>query len=411
MFNRQLQAAACIVALCMGAGPLAASASPWDEKVAMSRETSPNDQTIKKLRRGFRVLVRLADAGDVGAQAYLAHLYEFGGTAIDRNGDEAWRLYEHLVETLDADSMLELGHDILLGSDGPLKPRVPYAVGTYLWLSLGIARHPEPGSRAQEYAKLRRVHAARRLDAQGIRTAERLYKKLTRNDPQVRRYHAREAQRLLTELGHSPGPVDGQWGPRSQRALDAWLDASGRGSREVDIATLREMRLALADTANQGHSLARFVCQQFSANSKLLDRVVIVEQLSVQLIDYPDEPPLDGSDLLDPGGRTYTRQVPARMRIFNDVSLVSDTKPKEEIIDELLRAKASLNSDGDRMDFRGRASRFKSRFSFDAQKPYVKSFFIDLEDPTNIWVNTNNGAGIMPEDGNYRCEDPVLVAR
>jgi peptidoglycan hydrolase-like protein with peptidoglycan-binding domain len=46
-------------------------------------------------------------------------------------------------------------------------------------------------------------------------------------------------QLLLQEAGHSPGPVDGQWGPRTQRAMAAFQRASGLPpSGEPDAATL-----------------------------------------------------------------------------------------------------------------------------------------------------------------------------
>jgi peptidoglycan hydrolase-like protein with peptidoglycan-binding domain len=46
-------------------------------------------------------------------------------------------------------------------------------------------------------------------------------------------------QLLLQEAGHSPGPVDGHWGPRTQRAMAAFQRASGLPpSGEPDAATL-----------------------------------------------------------------------------------------------------------------------------------------------------------------------------
>ena len=181
---------------------------------------------------------------------------------IDPDSGKAWRLYEHLAETLDADSMLIWAVDIPVGRNGPLSPRVPYSVGTYLWLSIGIARHPEGQLQRVESAKESLSQATLLLTPDLIETAERMYERLTRNDPRVQRYHVREAQRLLTELGHSPGPVDGQWGPRSQRAFDAWRSASGARTGKVGIGALREMRSALAAARPTGHSLVRFVCQQ-----------------------------------------------------------------------------------------------------------------------------------------------------
>ena len=61
------------------------------------------------------------------------------------------------------------------------------------------------------------------------------------------------------------------------------------------------------------------------------------------------------------------------------------------------------------MDFKGEGGRFKSEFTFGSENPYDKTFFIDLNDPINIWMETNNGADIMLEDGPYQCEEPVLI--
>lgn len=40
-----------------------------------------------------------------------------------------------------------------------------------------------------------------------------------------------QVQRLLESLGHSPGEIDGIWGPKSQAALDAALDAFAPDSK------------------------------------------------------------------------------------------------------------------------------------------------------------------------------------
>jgi uncharacterized protein (TIGR02594 family) len=40
----------------------------------------------------------------------------------------------------------------------------------------------------------------------------------------------RDLQRALERLGHSPGAIDGLWGPRTARALESLLAAKGRGA-------------------------------------------------------------------------------------------------------------------------------------------------------------------------------------
>ena len=126
-----------------------------------------------------------------------------------------------------------------------------------------------------------------------------------------------------------------------------------------------------ADTARPtGHSLVRFVCQKYSVLSgERLNRVVVTEQLSVQSIDGNDT--VDGSDLIDIEGELYTEKAPFRMRIYNDVSLVSSEQTKEEIIADLLHKPAGRDVDGDLMDFSGKGRRFKGRFTFSSITPYL----------------------------------------
>jgi len=49
-----------------------------------------------------------------------------------------------------------------------------------------------------------------------------------------------EVQRLLLRLGYSTGPTDGVWGPRTERAIDAWRRRSGRveGSGDESLVSL-----------------------------------------------------------------------------------------------------------------------------------------------------------------------------
>jgi hypothetical protein len=52
-----------------------------------------------------------------------------------------------------------------------------------------------------------------------------------------------EVQRLLRQLGYSPGAADGVWGPRTERALEAWRRRSGRGQGSgIDAALLSQLR-------------------------------------------------------------------------------------------------------------------------------------------------------------------------
>lgn len=61
--------------------------------------------------------------------------------------------------------------------------------------------------------------------------------------PAPERSQVAEAQRLLTQLGHTPGPADGVFGQRTERALAAWQRRSGRpAGAELDAALLAQLR-------------------------------------------------------------------------------------------------------------------------------------------------------------------------
>ena len=168
------------------------------------------------------------------------------------------------------------------------------------------------------------------------------------------------------------------------------------------ILLLSTTKAFTADT----DTLVRFVCHR-GEDRGFINTVVIVEQTSVKAIEYNEN--VDGSAMIDSDGEIYTKDTPFRMRIYNDVSLVSDKKTKEEIIEELFKQSASRDLNGELMDFTGKGGRFKSEFIFSSENPYDKSFLIDLNDPTYVQMSTSGGAGIMLEDGPYQCEDPVLI--
>ena len=48
----------------------------------------------------------------------------------------------------------------------------------------------------------------------------------------------RQLQIQLAELGYDPGPPDGVWGPRTQRAYDAWVSEGKPGRQSTDEATV-----------------------------------------------------------------------------------------------------------------------------------------------------------------------------
>ena len=139
--------------------------------------------------------------------------------------------------------------------------------------------------------------------------------------------------------------------------------------------------------------------------------MIILEQTSVKAVKDTSDI-IDGSAMTDPQWGFRTRQTTFRMRIYNGVSLVSDEKTKEEIIEELLKKPASRDIDGDLMDFTGSGSRTSSTFVF-RPKPYdFKSLSVDLRDLSGGWTKTtitNSDENITYEDGFYQCEKPVFI--
>ena len=165
-----------------------------------------------------------------------------------------------------------------------------------------------------------------------------------------------------------------------------------------------------SNLAAEGSKLLRFVCQDYtdySATGKPNNRVAIVEQLSTKSIDGDEV--IDASDLIDPQGRVYTGQTESRMRIYNGVSLISDDRTKEEIIEELLKQEASRDINDVLLDFKGVGSRLQSTFAFEGETPYDKTLHVRLNDLSEGSMFTDSAARVMYEDGSYRCEEPVLI--
>lgn len=173
--------------------------------------------------------------------------------------------------------------------------------------------------------------------------------------------------------------------------------------------------LSVTNSFAAENNFLRFVCQKYYALSgEPSNNVVIVEQTSVKRFNSKKNGVVDGSDLINPKGKNYTGQTEFRMRIFNDVSLVSDDKTKEEIIKELLKKQANRDIDGDLMDFKGIGYRLGSGFAFDSKfnsegVPYNKTLLIKFNDLSDGEMVTDNAASTMFEDGLYRCEEPVLI--
>ena len=54
----------------------------------------------------------------------------------------------------------------------------------------------------------------------------------------------RETQQALRQMGHDPGPADGQWGPKTRRALTAFQQERGlQASGRLDQSTLAALNV------------------------------------------------------------------------------------------------------------------------------------------------------------------------
>ena len=158
---------------------------------------------------------------------------------------------------------------------------------------------------------------------------------------------------------------------------------------------------------DEGHSLVRFVCHR-GEDQGYINRVIIVEQTSIKTIENSLADTVDGSEIIDPQV-DYTDQTPFRMRIYDDVSLVSNERTKEEVIEELLGKPAGRDLNGELMDFTGTGYSMNNIFKFNSTTPYEKSLYVYLKEEFEGEVDTNNGARMMLEDGPHRCEPPTLV--
>ena len=144
-----------------------------------------------------------------------------------------------------------------------------------------------------------------------------------------------------------------------------------------------------------GNNLARFVCQEYSYDEPR-NLVIIVEQLSVDTVD--------GSLHIDPDEieGELGEENRFRMKIYRDSTLISSEKTKEEVIKDLLSQEASLDSDGNRMEYEGMGSRFLFEFTF-VSEDESKVFNIDLR---------NRGADISNNNiiisAFLQCEEPEL---
>ena len=168
----------------------------------------------------------------------------------------------------------------------------------------------------------------------------------------------------------------------------------------VSLSLLLFTSQALSKMVPTGNHLVRFICQNDISNIPsdilVLDRVVILEQTSSKVPNTDSAMPetIEGSVLIDPNSEVFfTDRAAFRMRIYNNASLVSSEKTEEQIIEELLASKASLDSYDRPMDYTGIGVRMDDLFSFRSTGPYeflrdTKIFLREKEG----YVSTNFGA-------------------
>jgi hypothetical protein len=125
-------------------------------------------------------------------------------------------------------------------------------VAAYSWLSLAAAQKDE--NAARERAALAKKMTKTEIAAANARVRQwKAQSNLGLLDAPTIRF----AQVALTDLGFPPGPVDGQFGPRTREALGAWQAKVGLASSGVlDAAALERLkvdRLPAAAIARSGH--------------------------------------------------------------------------------------------------------------------------------------------------------------
>lgn len=209
------------------------------------------------------------------------------------------------------------------------------------------------------------------------------------------------------------------------------------------------------DTDSTKNNLVRFVCQKYGEVGKnFFDTVAILEQMSVQGVFRKTEEDgnsiksivqpvtVDGPMIIDADGLSIleafdnsdlkmltTGKVTFRMRIYNNTSLVSSEKTKDQIVDELLRQKASLDSRGQPMDFIAKGHSYKwsnssqfyflfSFFAYSHGDSIYRKFSIDLSERRELGYHAKFKAKIdfsepldRKENGVYYCEKPVFVSK
>lgn len=173
------------------------------------------------------------------------------------SADENWEELRRAAERGDHEAQISLGYSYLEDSDSLIDDDdgIPYdRARAYLWLTLGLEGFPVDRRDTDTYAVTR--------DYLEILTDEMYWSELREGRRLVEEWRKRlqsarddsvlEAQKLLTKLGYAPGPIDGMWGPRTERAYFAFLRDAGLPAREFSPNALVTMRSAVQSQGGSG---------------------------------------------------------------------------------------------------------------------------------------------------------------
>ena len=170
-----------------------------------------------------------------------------------------WEEIRRAAEGGDAEAQIRLGNMYLGDEDALVAPdEIPQDdVRAYVWLSLGVAGLSDASTDELLIARDLAIDDLRRLEermtALQLGTAQQLIQDRREGAPQAEQPSTiREAQQLLHELGYAPGPSDGIWGPRTERAYRSYLRDAGLPDMAFSAQVLEGMREATWSAA--GHA-------------------------------------------------------------------------------------------------------------------------------------------------------------
>ena len=167
-----------------------------------------------------------------------------------------WEEIRRAAEGGDAEAQIKLGNayledDDVLGGTGALEQD---DVQAYLWLSLGVAGLSNADTDTLMVARDFAIEDLRRLEKRmtplQLKKAQRFIQERRGGARQTGQASMiREAQQLLRKLGYAPGPVDGKWGPRTERAFRSYLREAGLADVAFSAQALEWIREAAGSAA------------------------------------------------------------------------------------------------------------------------------------------------------------------